>query len=411
MIEQFIRLGTHAEAEYLRKLPGSFDGLTLNANLVYGTPAASVSLVYALNKPYVLDPFTYAFASPARFLLSRQKDVAAEVVPKRTFKGLADLYFDDSSFVGLRALNPSDVDTKALAERVIHYQDTWYTAEIENDRFLAESPALLTPARFFAPYFPIQADLGWLQVNVDALAYSLQIRGDVSAVLPISVDVLRASREKVVAAYLETGVRNFSIWIEDFDEDRVQFSDLEAYCQLISTLTEYGRTSFALFGGFFSCVASRFGLTGFSHGLVYGENKKFVPVVGGGQPPPRYYFRPAHVAISVSDAELVLAKITAQQYLQNVCSCAICSRLMEQGDVQAGLARFSEVDEENKFTPAAYALSRFHFLLARRDEVRLFGESSASAHKGFLESDRDFCLSIGAIDLAVHLARWIRLMD
>jgi hypothetical protein len=409
VIDQYIRLGTHAEAEYLRKLPTTFNGLVLNANLLFGTPAASVSLVYTLNRPYFIDPFTHAFASPPRFLQSRQKDKSAKVVPKRTFVGLANTYFGRSDFVGNSALSPSNVDPDELAERVLKYQKSWYDAEIVNDQFIAES-GVLKPDRLIAPYFPLRHDFEWHDINLQALRASLKIDSKAISVVPISTAVLRNDREKVTDDYAATGVRGVLLWVENLDEDRADLSDLICYCDLLSKFSAKDVTVSNAFGGFFSCIAQHYGLAGFIHGLVYGENKGFSPVVGGGQPPPRYYFRPAHITMSVPEAELLLAKTSVEEYLRAVCDCAICARLMQGGDVRSGLAKFAEVDVENKYTPAAYALSRFHFLLARRKEVKQFGGFDQVAQRAALSDDRAFCLSLGAIDYAAHLSRWSQLI-
>ena len=63
-----LRMGSHAEKEYLEKLGDKFDGLVLGANLVEATPGASASLVVKLcgkkkQLAFILDPMTYAYGS------------------------------------------------------------------------------------------------------------------------------------------------------------------------------------------------------------------------------------------------------------------------------------------------------------------------------------------------------------
>jgi hypothetical protein len=408
VIRQYIRLGTHAEAEFLRKLPQTFDGLVLNANLVQGTPAASASLVYALQKPYLLDPFTHAFASAPRFLQSRQKDKKAAVVPKRTFVGLGEAYFGNSDFVGKSALAPADVNSTALAEASLRFQTSWFEREFANDEFINKGALQVeTP---LAPYFPVRADFGWLDFNLAVLRRSLELDENSAAVVAISQHVLRDCREKIVEAYSETKVSRVFLWVENFDEDRAEVSDLRHYLSLVRRFSAAGIDVCNAFGGFFSCLAESAGLKGFIHGLVYGENKGFAPVLGGGQPPPRFYFRPAHVAMSVPEAELLLADLSVEEYLSTVCDCLICSRLISQNGVQGGLAKFAEVNEENKFTPTAYAYSRFHFLLARRKEVRRTGAMDHVQRLEYLKLDQVLCAKLGAIDFASHLGRWIKVI-
>lgn len=411
MLIQSIRLGTHAEAEFLRKLPTSFDWLGLNANLVVGTPAASVSLVYTLKKPYWIDPFTHAFCAPPRFLQSRRKDKTAKVAPKRTFVALAERYFGRSEFVGQRSLRPEDIDAPELAARVLNFQETWFKQEALRDEFILES-GMLEPVRKIAPYFPIRSDKEWLEVDIELVAESVALDADVAAMVPLSAALLNRQND-VVDRFVSTGVKSVILWIESLDEDRAELSALRKYRELIEAFSGAGLTVGNAFGGFPSCLLQDFGLVNFTHGLVYGETKSFTPILGGGQPPPRYYFRPGHITMSVPDAELLLNGVAAEDYVKNVCDCAICIRLMSDasGNVPAALARFSEVDQENKYTPAAYALSRFHFLLVRRAEVRQYAVLTSEGKRTALQLDLDYCRSLGALDFATHLGRYERLIS
>jgi hypothetical protein len=70
------------------------------------------------------------------------------------------------------------------------------------------------------------------------------------------------------------------------------------------------------------------------------------------------------------------------------------------------LSLFGELNEENKFSPRAYARCRFHFMLIRRDEVQRFGAMSLEEMKHALAADRAFLTSIDAEDLGGHLVTW-----
>jgi hypothetical protein len=142
LLEQILRLGTHAEAEFLLKLPNTFDCLLLNANLVESTPSASAALVFTLGKPYAIDPFSHAFGLPHRYLNSKSKDKTAELRPKRSFAKLADKYFGAHDFVGKQALEPDDIDVPALASATLHYQRTWFQDAADGADFILNSPIM-----------------------------------------------------------------------------------------------------------------------------------------------------------------------------------------------------------------------------------------------------------------------------
>ncbi len=64
----FLRLGSHAEKEYVEKTLKRFDGLIVGANLLEATPGATSSLIVKLcgkstGVAYVIDPMTYAFGA------------------------------------------------------------------------------------------------------------------------------------------------------------------------------------------------------------------------------------------------------------------------------------------------------------------------------------------------------------
>ena len=64
--ELIIRMGSHAEKEYITKLAGFLDGLIVGANLFEATPGATASLlvsVGAKNTHLFVDPMTYTFGA------------------------------------------------------------------------------------------------------------------------------------------------------------------------------------------------------------------------------------------------------------------------------------------------------------------------------------------------------------
>ena len=57
-----IRMGSHAEKDYILKLGKQFDGIIIGANIVEATAGATASLVgQKLKIPYYIDPMTYVF--------------------------------------------------------------------------------------------------------------------------------------------------------------------------------------------------------------------------------------------------------------------------------------------------------------------------------------------------------------
>src|SRR5438876_6620910 len=63
-----LRMGSHAEKEYVEKTARFFDGMIMGANLIEATPGASASLIVKVcgekvRVPLYIDPMTYAFGT------------------------------------------------------------------------------------------------------------------------------------------------------------------------------------------------------------------------------------------------------------------------------------------------------------------------------------------------------------
>jgi hypothetical protein len=406
----FLRLGTHAEAETFRRASHCFDALVLNANLVEGSPAACAALAYQLGKPFLIDPYTYAFAVPHHYLLSRGKGKVSqgEPRPKRSFVGLAHAYFgENSGFVGTRSLRPEDVTPKDLTERVLDYQSSRLRRALSDptEKYIAASPRL-DPSLRIAPYFPLMDGLDWLPVNISCVTEALLIDPDVCALLAVGYDVLESQVTHLVDAIAQTGVGRVIVWVDNFDEDRAPRTALDVYSKLIHGFHDRGIVPVNLFGGFFSCIAQTKGLGGFVHGLGYGENRGIIPVLGGGQPPPRYYARPLHTNLPVLDAASIFSALSNEQYLQDVCDCVICERLINEGGVSYLFSALADTDEKGRFKPQAYALTRFHFLLSRKAEVDLFVTLDPVKRRLYLKRDERLLTDLDSKHFAKHISLW-----
>ncbi|GAH69586.1 unnamed protein product, partial [marine sediment metagenome] len=107
-----IRLGTHAEKDYLLRAYAWFDEVLLNANLVEGTSASlGIFLIemYEKERGYFIDPMTYAFALSPNLLMRRDTVQPSRTHLKRTFRGLAERYGRVvNEYAGERSLQPAD---------------------------------------------------------------------------------------------------------------------------------------------------------------------------------------------------------------------------------------------------------------------------------------------------------------
>src|ERR1035438_7768881 len=94
--EVFLRLGSHAEKQYILKTLKLFRGVFVGANLLESTPLATVSLAVKIlggSKQFAIDPMTYVFGMDLSYIRSETGKVGAKKVGlKKSFSRLASLF-------------------------------------------------------------------------------------------------------------------------------------------------------------------------------------------------------------------------------------------------------------------------------------------------------------------------------
>src|SRR6266496_3271506 len=89
-----LRLGSHAEKEYIEKSVRRLDGVIVGANLMEATPGATASLIVSIagrGKAVYIDPMTYAFGRYVDPVTGRRRDdldwIKSEQKAKKTRRG------------------------------------------------------------------------------------------------------------------------------------------------------------------------------------------------------------------------------------------------------------------------------------------------------------------------------------
>jgi hypothetical protein len=427
--QHYIRLGTHAEKEYLTKAKPLFDGLALNANLVEATRSALAVFAITLGKQFVVDPVTYAFALDPVLLRSTSKKPSPQRPVRATFKALADQYMLPSKdHLGKRPLTPKEFDETTLAtfvDHVLKYQTTRLASALaENADFLTSevtaSGTVLSPALPMAPYFVDDFSGEWRKTNMDCLRIAHELGGPVQGMVAFDNRLATpASLWQLVSEYLQSPLKQFWIWPTDLDEHYTPEPSLKGYADAVARLSGE-KTVIAAYGGFFAILLYFRGLAGVCHGVGYGDKRNLEPVLGGGIPPARFYLRAIRDTIAIGDLPVVAAGLTDDDFRKLVCSCQICAGLLERGGVANLLAELTAT--EFRQSPArgvvevptgrVYRLTRNHFLLNRHTEIRevttaasfqqlaesILNQAQWAAHRLSLTSTR-------------HINNWLKAAD
>src|SRR6266849_4626558 len=316
-VRLIIRMGSHAEKDYLEKTIRFLDGVIIGANLLEAAPGATASSMVKfggekLLTPLYIDPMTYAFGlyvdpttgrnrTDLEWIKSDQKKQGKMIRAfKRSYKALATKLgppFEDALARG-RAVSPKDfVDqskTTKTCESVINYQLTRISSEFAKDpEFEEYSQHVPKPAAVFAPYFYIvpQSSKEWTDTNLRLARTTAALDSSVSVHVVICADVSflmdRNFLDDLRRDLPRTGAKAVWLWFSKFYEDSATSNQLKSYRSLIEDLSK-NLEVYSMHGGYLSLAFCNFGLTGVSHGVGYGEQKDFVPVIGQSTPTVRY---------------------------------------------------------------------------------------------------------------------------
>ena len=387
----WLRLGTHAEKDYAIKTTGIYDCIVLNANLVAATPGGSASLVLRLQKPFVIDPMTYAFALNPRYLLtqSKAKSTRGKLIVKKTYELLGNRYGPPvAGCAGRRRTQPSDFtecNIDKFVSNVYEFQiralpETW-----EKEEEFRELAALqyVGPYAVVSPYFymsPGPRLEAWVELNARlATAFRKCVPDEMACYVPVCFDEVLLDSPEVVTRISEAlqlvPCTGYLIWVSDLREQESGKARLRVLTELVRRLSMGGEKRVVnAHGGFFSCALRVFGMTGVSHGVGYGEHRDVTPVLGGGLPPVKYYYPPLKALLIPTEIETILPGIgvdTPRAFHERVCDCSICRSVISNDIVEfEKFYEFKLNQEGNEVaTPEAYNRSRFHYLLARKKEI------------------------------------------
>lgn len=425
--QYLLRMGSHAERSYIEWAKPLFDALLLNANLVEGTPAASLSLVEALDdKPYLIDPISYAFALPVAYLQSSKinKKTGLETVStKRTFQKLAERFGEPfTETVGNRPLVPTDFSDGAVrveaVNRILAYQRQRLEEEQPDSGPLRIPGESIQPKGLIIPYFITNQSLTWHPTNIRMINDAVAQKTDLPLYAMLLIDrTLLQDQEtslKAVQAYCATKADGFFIWISDQIEQSMGRQEVSNFVKFVQKLCSEGRPTYNMYGGYLSALLSKFGLTGLCHSVGYGEHRNVIPVVGGGVPQAKYYFPPLHQAFMFADIQTVIANIPHEKYYSDVCNCPICHSVINT-DFQSNFQKYGEIELKGigkagqtifGQTANSIQICRGHYLAARFLEIIQIRENDIQSLVARLKEAEQTYMDPSGFPSTGYLSTW-----
>jgi hypothetical protein len=413
--EVIIRLGSHAEKEYLLKTLNLFSGTIIGANLLETTPGATVSLAWKIrseNKALFIDPMSYLFGIDLDYISSDSTNVL-----KKSFESMCKQLGEPFTSIILkkkRSLRPSDFETDedilAICHCVMKYQLHRMEAICKGDAQLREVANQTSPSAVLSPYFYLPSDSvkladEWEDVAIRIIEAFGTVKSPVPkhAVLCIARRLLkeRTGLERILGRVMDSGCDACWLWISALREEDITETEIK---NLVSLLKRAKLRNFPLWnmhGGFLSALLSKHGLAGFSHSIGYGESKDVLPISGGAVPTVAYHYNPLHVRCSVPDIERAFSSIgviDAKSFHETVCDCVMCKGTLK-GDLR-NFRKFGELvlkpgNIRQSQTAESAKRCRFHFLLARKIELDFVNGDSLEALLAYLRAIVDEYQSLG----------------
>jgi len=387
-----IRMGSHAEKDYIEKTARYLDGIIVGANLFEATPGATATLLgKKLNKPYYIDPMTYVYGQNLNNIKSPQGKTR-ELNFKRSYRRLSEKLSPPfiSALQKDSRVTPKDFEgdfkTDECCKAVIEYQLNRIKENFDEDPEYKEyATDIPNPASIYAPYFYIEPSNydAWMSLVLLLAKVSADLKYEVPVHSIICTDETMLDNtdflSKLKRVLTKTGVEGVWFWFSDFDELTCSVEKLKAFRSLVEDLSKE-ITVYNLHGGYFSLCLCKYGLTGVSHGVGYGEKKSVVPVIGVATPTVRYHLPDFHKRLGVPAIQRCFDSLnikTPDNFHEKICGCVVCkgvvSKDLSEFSLFGDMAYSTPMSKRLAQTPAAAKRCRFHFLMNRireRDEMK-----------------------------------------
>lgn len=402
--ELIVRLGSHAEKDYLLKTIDLFSGTIVGANLLESTPGATVSLAWKFdkqNKSFLIDPMTYVFAIDLDYISSETTDRRTGRTDKgikRSFRQICERLggpYESVILTNRRSITPADLTSGTVIDEmclsVMAYQMQRMREICEKDPQLEQFSDRAFPSAVFSPYFYIPAEnIAGSQQWEDVCLRIMESFGTIDSTVPkyavLCIDRRmlkdRDRTRNLMARAIDSGCDACWLWINAFREEGISEDEVNNLDLLVR---QAGGRDFPLWnmhGGFLSCLLSKRGMAGFSHGIGYGESKDVLPVSAGVLPTIAYHYNPLHVRSSVLDIIRAFSSVgvtDAESFHDIVCNCTVCKGVLKgnlRNFEKFGERLVKQGNENPSQTAEAAKLCRFHFLLSRKKELDLVNSSS-----------------------------------
>ena len=404
-----LRLRQVEDLKYVR--PDTADVVVINANFLENNHQSVQDWLSITRLSFLIDPGLWRFQE-------QSWPTKPDGSIKRNYARLALRYERETSLaMGSSPLNTAGItvgDWEQLASNGIEYQrDRPSEGFSDQLSLLDETGSAPKPAAFVAPYLVSheEADVQTNRVLHEAAA--------AAAGQPVwrwvAVDPQQfreRTDDELLSGVSRDTTSGVVLWLPACTDDRLMTDNtiLARVISLALTVTSQG-IPFILNGGYVAAALTGSGISGLLHPIRWVDNGDPAKEASGGLRSCQIYVPGLHAPMRFKDAARLAQGMTQSEYLRLFCDCFICRGAFENG--QHPLDLLLEEQEVpgprggTRMTPTGRALlvHTWHFLAARRAEVRRFGERPATEVLG-----EDFERAVSLAGTAPHLGRLAELI-
>lgn len=380
----YYRIGMAGEKIVLsdEALQDSYHGICFSANVAcFGRNWVS-QFINTLSKPFFIDPMTHV----VQFDLGK---ISKEGELKKSYVKLADEYGKPFSSIikSKNHLSASDFDDeilKSFVTKVLEFQRNFTKSKgisqqrlFEYAKLLGDVPSVQNPEFLVAPYFWFDnTNSEWYRLNskIMTLAKNHSETIPVYGVICVDMETIQNQDEvsKLVSDFSE--MDGVLLWISELSEYKMNREDLMSYLNFLHQFN--GNNIFLMYGGYFSMIASKFGLNGISPGVGISESKSVKDQPTGGIFSNKYYIPHAKSMAVEADARTFYA-----DNLDSMCTCNVC-----EGN------KLDSIKEVHNFFDELKPLkAKQHYCLCRSLEMEDIESSDESEIVSILSEDIEFC--------------------
>lgn len=382
-LKHIIKYGTAVDTQFIKEYEETFDLLAFNANILCFQSENMARNIYVefKNLPYFIDPKLYVFQNDLKYI---KKDKDNEF--KQSYVTLAknynlDYLIDRDSSIKIQEVNDDIIGT--LTKDILNFQVDYIYENLSTElkQFAMLTNTKREPSFLNIPSFAIKdkEDLGWLNINTQMIEESMKFKKndyynkEMYANLIISKDILNNKEliNKIIESYsLADGLL---LWVDGFNELKV---DEETIMSLIYFIQGYKKSNpnkniYSLFGGYFSQLLSKIGLSGVSHGVGYGESKDINTL--GGVPSVQKYYMPKLFQRMTPEAIIKLLNTmklsTKQDFYDRICNCNVCKHNIYDNNINLRFFIYlDDMDNSNNLRSNARINCTQHYLEVKNIE-------------------------------------------